>query len=107
MIYSKKGEIIMNEKKERRIFSEEFKHQLVQLYNSGKPKNQICREYQIHPTVLNRWISRINKTGSTREVDNRSPEELELIRLRKENQRLAMENDILKQAALIFAQRSK
>jgi len=107
MIYLKKGEIIMNEKRERRNFNEEFKSQLVQLYNSGKPKADICREYQIHPTVFSRWISRVNKTGSTREADNRSPEEKELIRLRKENQRLSMENDILKQAALIFAQRSK
>jgi len=97
----------MNEKKERRSFSEEFKSQLVQLYNSGKPKADICREYQIHPTVFSRWVNRINQTGSTREADNKSPEEKELIKLRKENQRLLMENDILKQAALIFAQRSK
>ncbi|MDK2804780.1 MAG: hypothetical protein PWR23_1788, partial [Peptostreptococcaceae bacterium] len=33
--------------------------------------------------------------------DNRSDEENELIKLKKENQRLKMENDILKQAALI------
>jgi len=97
----------MNEKKERRSFNEEFKNQLVQLCNSGKPKTDICREYGIHPNVLNRWVNRINKTGSTREAENRSPEEKELIKLRKENQRLLMENDILKQAALIFAQRSK
>ena len=43
--------------------------------------------------------------GSTKECDNRAPEEQELIKLRKENQRLKMENDVLKQAALIFAQK--
>ena len=36
------------------------------------------------------------------EKDNRTPEQEELIRLRKENQQLRMENDILKQAALIL-----
>jgi transposase len=41
------------------------------------------------------------KSGSFKEKDNRTPEENELIKLRKENQRLLMENDILKQAALI------
>ena len=37
--------------------------------------------------------------------DNRTPEENELIKLRKENQRLKMENDILKQAALIMGRK--
>ena len=37
--------------------------------------------------------------------DNRTPEQEELIRLRKENQQLRMENDILKQAALILGRK--
>ena len=40
-------------------------------------------------------------------MDNRSDEENELIRLRKEVQQLKMENDILKQAALIMGRKSK
>jgi len=48
---------------------------------------------------------RINSTGSSHEKDNRTPEEQELIDLRKENQQLRMENDVLKQAALIFARK--
>lgn len=95
----------MNEKRQRRSFTDEFKHQIVQLYNAGKPKSEICREYDLIPTVVDRWIKRINATGSAKECDNRTPEELELIKLRKENQQLKMENDILKQAALIFAQK--
>ena len=46
-----------------------------------------------------------NTTGSSREKDNRTVEEQELIQLRKENQQLRMENDVLKQAALIFARK--
>lgn len=95
----------MSEKRERRTFNDEFKHQIVQLYNSGKPKAEICREYDLAQTVVDRWVKRINTTGSAKECDNRTPEELELIKLRKENNQLKMENDILKQAALIFAQR--
>jgi transposase len=95
----------MNEKRERRSFSDEFKHQIVQLYNAGKSKSEICREYDLASTVVDRWIKRINATGSAKECDNRTPEEMELIKLRKENNQLKMENDILKQAALIFAQR--
>jgi transposase len=95
----------MNEKRERRSFSDEFKHQIVQLYNAGKPKSAICREYELVPAVVDRWIKRINTSGSAKECDNRTPEELELIKLQKEIKQLKMENDILKQAALIFAQK--
>jgi transposase len=50
-------------------------------------------------------VSQYHDTGSFKEEDNRSPEEKELIKLRKENQRLNMENDILKQAALIMGRK--
>ena len=57
-------------------------------------------------TIMN-WIQKYNKTGSFKAYDNRTEEEKELIRLKKENQQLKMENDILKQAALILGQKSK
>ena len=95
----------MNDKRQRRSFNDEFKHQIVQLYNAIKPRSEICREYDLIPTVVDRWIKLVNATGSSKECDNRTTEEQELIRLRKENRQLKMENDILKQAALIFAQK--
>ena len=95
----------MTQRRPKREFTEEFKQQMVQLYNSGKSKADINREYDLTPSALNRWIQRINATGSTKEADNRSPEENELLKLRKENQQLKMENDILKQAALIFGRK--
>ena len=95
----------MTERRDRRTFSEEFKKQMVLLYNSAKPRADIIREYDLSSTSLDKWVKHINSTGSTKECDNRTPEELELIKLRKENQRLKMENDVLKQAALIFAQK--
>lgn len=39
----------MTEKRERREFTEEFKHQMEQLYNSGKPRAEIAREYDLAP----------------------------------------------------------
>lgn len=92
-------------KRERRTYTEEFKEQMVKLYESGKPKKDIMAEYDLTPTAFNTWIKRSQTTGSFKEKDNRSPEENELIRLRKENQQLKMENDILKQAALILGRK--
>ncbi len=92
-------------KRIRRSFTDEFKTQMVQLYLNGKRKSDIIREYELTPSALDRWIQQHEETGSYREKDNRSDEENELIRLRKENQRLKMENDILKQAALIIGRK--
>ena len=98
----------MSEKKQprpRRTFNDEFKNQLVQLYRSGKRKSDIVREYDIASSLLDKWIAQAENTGSFKEKDNRTPEEQELIQLRKQNQQLKMENDILKQAALILGRK--
>ena len=92
-------------KRKRRTFTDEFKEQMVKLYESGKPKKDIMLEYDLTPTAFNTWIKRSQSTGSFKEKDNRSPEENELIKLRKENLQLRMENDILKQAALIIGRK--
>ena len=91
--------------RERRTFKAEFKDQMVKLYENGKPRKDIISEYDLTPSALDKWIKQRKKSGSFKEKDNRSPEENELIVLRKENKRLLMENDILKQAALILGQK--
>ncbi|WP_404822640.1 IS3 family transposase [Paenibacillus gallinarum] len=82
--------------KQRRTFTADFKRQMVQLYENGKPKAAIVREYELSPSVLDRWIKQAQTSGSFSEKDNRSTEENELIALRKRVQRLEMENDIFK-----------
>lgn len=93
------------EKNERRYFTEEFKNQMVQLYVNGKSKRDMIREYDLVPSCLNRWISQHHHSGSFKEADNRTPEEKELIKLRKEHKQLLMENDIFNLAALIIGRR--
>ncbi len=89
----------------RRTYTPEFKQQLVDLYRSGKRKCDIIREYDISSSMLDRWITQSENSGSFKEKENRTPEQQELIELRKQNQQLKMENDILKQAALILGRR--
>ena len=81
------------------------KRQIVQLYEGGKSPAEIKAEYDIGSSTLHRWVRGIREHGSTRAADARTPEEDELIELRRENKRLRMEVDVLKQAALIFARR--
>lgn len=77
----------------------------MKLYENGKSRADIAREYDITSSALDRWIKSHKETGSFAAKDNRTEEENELVRLRKENQRLLMENDILKQAALIMGRK--
>jgi len=92
-------------KRERRAFTDEFKQQMVQLYENGKPRADILREYDLSASAFDRWVKQSKTTGSFKESENRTDEQNELLQLRKENQRLKMENDILKQAALIFGRK--
>ncbi|EEM07935.1 Transposase [Bacillus pseudomycoides] len=92
-------------KRERRTFTAEFKHQMVQLYQNGKPRKDIIKEYGLIPSSLDRWINQNHTSGSFKEKDNKTAEQLELKALRKQNKQLLMENDILKQAALILGRK--
>ncbi|AIQ51891.1 transposase [Paenibacillus sp. FSL R7-0331] len=95
----------MPKQQQRRTFTAEFKNQMVQLYENGKSRAAIVEEYDLTASALDRWIKQSSSTGSFKEKDNRSQEENELLALRKENQRLQMEVDILKQAALIMGRK--
>lgn len=95
----------MTTKRPRRTYTDEFKNQLVQLYLNGKRKCDIIREYEIAASLLDKWIKQSQTTGSFKEKDNRSDLEKELIELLKRNKQLEMENDILKQAALILGRK--
>ena len=91
--------------RQRKTYTAEFKLQMVKLYANGKPRAEIAKEYELTPSALDRWIKNHQETGSFAAKDNRSEEENELAKLRKENQRLMMEVDILKQAALIMGRK--
>ncbi len=94
-------------RRERRVFTTEFKQQMVNLYHGGKRKVDIVREYDLAPSSLEKWIQQSETSGSFKHKDNLSDEDRRLRELEKENQHLKMENDILKQAALIMGRKSK
>lgn len=81
-------------KRQHQTFTKTFKEQVVQLYLSGKPRAEIVKEYDLTPSAFDKWVRQQKESGSFEEKDNRTPEQVELIRLRKQNKQLAMENDI-------------
>ena len=63
----------------------------------------MIREYDLTPSSLDKWVSQ--SSGSFKEKDNLTEEQKELIQLRKQNKHFEMENDMLKQAALILGRK--
>ena len=87
-------------------YEENFKKQIVNIYNQGNHTyRSLSKEYGVSTTAISNWVRRYNQAGSFNINDIRTNKEKELIRLRKENKQLLMENDILKQAALLLGKK--
>lgn len=93
----------MRDPRHPRHFTDDFKRQIVDLHNAGKPKREIMDEHDLGKSTVERWIKSINVTGSPRAADNRTREQNRILELERENRRLRTEIDVLKQAALIYA----
>ena len=87
----------------RRSFSKEFKVDAVRLLTArGCSVAQVARDLGIRDTLLGRWKQELARSPKTAfpGQGHGTPEEEEL---RRENERLRMERDILKKAAALFS----
>jgi transposase len=94
--------------KVRRVYTREFKAEAVALAGKHeKPVSQIARDLGINENQLYRWIQQARSsagTGLPPFPGHGRPRDEELSRLRKEVKALREANEILKKAAVIFAQ---
>lgn len=98
----------MNEKKFRRRFTAQFKKDAVQLVIEHElPVAQVARELDIGESSLTRWVAKARSHGTASLTGSlQSSDQEELQRLRRENQILLQEREILKKAAVFFARES-
>ena len=90
-----------------KTYNEEFKQQIVQLRKHGRSTTSLSKEYGMSTSTICEWEKQFSNAGRFGADASRSEWEKQLKIALKENKQLRMENDILKQAALIFAQREK
>ena len=97
----------------RRHFTDEFEREAVALLvSSGRPLSGIASELGISPSMLRNWRNRSegrNAGSALRLTPAPAPHSVqdsasEIARLRRENDRLRMERDILKKAVAIFSE---
>ena len=85
-------------------YSDEFKKQIVMLYQNGKTYRQLTAEYGVNTNTISEWV---RKYSEVKMSDDTVMSAQEVERLRKRNAELEEENIILKKAAAIFMQHSK
>ena len=94
--------------KERRQYTKEFKGEAVALAEKKeKPVSQVAKDLGLNENVLRRWIRQTKEAAGTNInvfPGHGRARDAELVRLRKENKALKEANEILKKAAVIFAQ---
>lgn len=87
--------------KNQKHYTLEFKQQIVDLYNSGGTSYpQLEREYGVNRSTISGWVKQLSPIKVSEDVTVTLKEYKDL---QKENQRLKIENEILKKATAIFA----
>lgn len=88
-------------RRKRRNFTPEFKAEAVRLVKeSGRPLAQVARELDVDKGTLRHWQRTLEGEPSAAQ---QLTEREELRRLRRENARLKLEQEVLKKAMAFFA----
>jgi transposase len=95
---------------ERKKYSKEFKLDSISLVkDQGYGVTEAAKSLGLHQALLSRWIKEHKEADGQafRGNGKLSAEQAEIRRLKEENKRLKMEKEILKKAAVFFAQETK
>ena len=91
--------------KPRPKYTAEFKRQAARLYEErGAAYAEVAREIGVDPSTLADWVRRASAAAPDAEANPFQMAE-DLRRLRRENERLGRENEILLKASAFFAGR--
>lgn len=88
-----------------KTYSDEFRQQAVKLVTEQHlQRSQVARDLGIDPQTLRRWLRELAPAADALPtLTGTAPGAAELARLRRENEHLRMERDILKKALGIFS----
>lgn len=81
----------------RKRYTREFKEQAVQLIQNGSPVAQVSRDLEVNANLLYKWSRQFKPEQQAQDAQSR-----EIARLKKEIQRLKLDNAILKKSAVLL-----
>lgn len=91
----------------RKPYAEEFKRKLVGLVREGRSPGDLAGQFEPTAQAIRNWVAQADRDEGHRQDGLTTGERDELQRLRRENERLREEREILKKAAAWFAQETK
>ena len=96
--------------KTRPPYAPEFRRQMVELVRAGRDPADLAREFEPSAQAIRNWVAAMERQEGRREAKPApadatltAAEREELARLRRENQQLRQERDILSRVAAWFA----
>ena len=87
----------------RTHYPPEFRQRMIELVRSGRNPEALAREFEPSAQAIRNWVAQADRDNDQRTDDLTSAEREELNRLRRENRRLTLEQEILSKAAAWFA----
>ena len=93
-------------KKKQRIYTPEFRQQMVELVRLGRKYEDLAQEFGCTSWSIRQWVKRAERDAGRGDGGLTSAEREELVLLRRENRKLRQEREILSKAAAWFATES-
>jgi transposase len=90
-------------RKHPRSYPPEFRRKIIELARSGRRLDELAREFSLAPQTVRNWCKQHELDAGVRTDGLTSEERAEFAKLKRENKRLTIENDILSKAAAWFA----
>lgn len=93
-------------KRDYKSYPQDFKNQVVGVYKSGVYESieDCAKAYGISNKTLYRWLKSLETKSTPKAI---SEQHVEMAKLKKELARAKMENEILKKAAIYFANQAQ
>jgi transposase len=86
-----------------KVYPPEFRQKILELIRLGESGNAVARRFNVSRQTISNWLKQDDADSGRRPEVLTSNERSELVRLRRENKRLTIEQEILSKAAAWFA----
>jgi transposase len=91
----------------KKRYGREFRERIVELVRSGRTPEELEKQFEPTARTIRDWAKQADRDGGRRSDGLTTDERQELERLRRENKRLKLEQEILSKAAAWFARETK
>ena len=92
--------------KPQRVYTPEFRRQMVDLHRAGRSYDELAKEFGCTSWSIRQWVKQADRDIGRGDGGLSTAERQELTRLRRENRQLKVEREILSKAAAWFANES-